>query len=82
VKEFLSSAFNEYLSTQGTVLQDILDYTPELTGVAERNILILMNMMRSMLKVAGMPKNLWAEAITAACYIKNRFTSATKADFT
>ena len=23
VKEFLSSAFNEYLSTQGTVLQDI-----------------------------------------------------------
>jgi hypothetical protein len=32
-KEFLSSAFKEYLSTQGTVLQDIPDYTPEI----ERN---------------------------------------------
>jgi hypothetical protein len=29
-KEFLSSAFKEYLSTQGTVLQDIPDYTPEI----------------------------------------------------
>ena len=36
-KEFLSSAFNEYLSTQGTVLQDIPAYTPELNGTAERN---------------------------------------------
>jgi hypothetical protein len=77
-KEFLSSAFNEYLSTQGTVLQDIRDYTPELNGTAERNIRTVMNMMRSMLKGAGLPKNLWAEAITAACYIKNRFTSSGK----
>ena len=37
-----------------------------------------MNMMRSMLKGAGMPRNLWAEAITAACYIKNPFTSSSK----
>jgi len=29
-----------------------------------------MNMMRSILKGAGLPKNLWAEAIIAACYIK------------
>jgi len=77
-KEFLSSAFNEYLSTQGTVLQDIPDYTPELNGTAERNIRTVMNMMRSMLKGAGLPKNLWAEAIIAACYIKNRFTSSGK----
>ena len=25
---------------------------------------------------AGQPKNVWAEAIVAACYIKNRFTSS------
>jgi len=37
-----------------------------------------MNMMRSMLKGAGVPKNLRAEAITAACYIKNRFISSSK----
>jgi len=35
-------------------------------------------MMRSMLKGAGLPKNLWAEAIIVACYIKNRFTSSSK----
>jgi hypothetical protein len=79
-KEFLSSAFNEYLSTQGTVLQDIPDYTPELNGTAERNTRTVMNMMRSMLKGAGLPKNLWAEAIIAACYIKNRFTSSGKSN--
>jgi len=28
-----------------------------------------MNMMRSVLKGAGLPKNLWAEAIVAACYL-------------
>jgi len=33
-KEFLSSAFNKHLSTQGTVLQDIPDYTPEMKGTA------------------------------------------------
>jgi hypothetical protein len=77
-KEFLSSAFNQYLSTQGMVLQDIPDCTPELNGNAERNIRTVMNMMRSMLKGAGMPRNLWAEAITAACYIKNPFTSSSK----
>ena len=60
-KEFLSSAFNENLSTQGTVLKDIPDYTPELNGTAERDIRTIMNMMRSMLKGAGLPKNLWVK---------------------
>jgi hypothetical protein len=66
------------ISTQGTVLQDIPDYTPELNGNAQRNIRTIMNMMRSMLKGAGLPENLWAEAIIAACYIKNRFASSSK----
>jgi len=35
-------------------------------------------MMRSVLKGAGLPKNLWAEAVIAACYIKNRLTSSSK----
>jgi hypothetical protein len=59
-------------------LQDIPDYTPELNGTAERNIGTVMNMMRSMLNGAGLPKNLWAEAIISACYSKNRMTSSSK----
>jgi hypothetical protein len=31
-----------------------------------------------MLKGSGLPKNLWAEAIIAGCYIQNRFTSSSK----
>jgi hypothetical protein len=31
-----------------------------------------------MLKGAGVPKNLWTEAVIAACYIENRFTSSSK----
>jgi hypothetical protein len=73
-KEFLRPAFNEYLGTQGTVLQDI----PELNGTAERNVRTVMNMMHSMLKGAGVPKKLWAEVIVAACYITNRFTSSSE----
>jgi len=37
-----------------------------------------MNMMRSIVKAADLPKYLWAEAIYAAFYIKNRFTSSKK----
>ena len=47
-------------------MQDIPDYTPDLNGNAERNIRTVMNMMRSMLKGAGLPKNLWAEAFTSS----------------
>ena len=78
IQEFLSSAFNEYLNTQGTVLQDIPDYTTELNGTAEINLRTVKNMMRSMLEDAGLSKNLWTDAIIAACYIKNRFTSSSK----
>jgi hypothetical protein len=45
VKELLSSAFNEYLGTQGTVLKDIPDYIPELNGTMERNIRNVMNVI-------------------------------------
>jgi hypothetical protein len=61
-----------------TVLQDIPDYTLELNRTAERNIRTVMNVMRAMLKTAGLPGNEWAEAISAACYIKNRFASSSK----
>jgi hypothetical protein len=55
-REFLSSLFKECLSTQGTISQDILDNTPELNETAEGNIRIIMNMTRSMLKDARLPR--------------------------
>jgi len=75
-KEFTSTEFREYVSDQGTVLDVIPDYTPQLNETAGRNIRTAMNMMRSMFKAADAPKYLWAEAICDACHIKNRFTSS------
>jgi len=40
--------FKEDLSDQGTVLDDIRDYTPQFNESAERNIRTVVNMMRSM----------------------------------
>ena len=77
-KEFLITALMKYLNTQCTVLQHIPDYTSESNGTAETDIWSVMNMMRSILKGAGLSNNLWAESIIAACYIKSRFTSSNK----
>ena len=65
-KEFLRSAFNEYLSTQHTVLQGIPDDTRELNGIGQRNMRTVWNMMGSIPQGSGLPKNLWTEAITAS----------------
>ena len=69
-KELLNSALREYLSTQGTVLKTFRAKTP---GTAARNTRTVMSIMRSTLKGAGLPKNQWSEAITAAYNIKIYF---------
>jgi len=57
-KEFLNSAFKECLSTQGAVLQDILDYTLELNRTPERDIWTVMNMNSELYCRTGF-KSLW-----------------------
>jgi hypothetical protein len=76
--EFLTKEFATYLNTQGTVLQQIPDYTPELNGTAECNPKTLMNMGCTIPQNAQLPKNLWAEAVVAAAFIKNLYNSTKK----
>ena len=73
----ISKQFQEYLGDQGSVLDAIPDYTPQLNGTAERNVRTAVNMMRSMFESVDvpLPKYFWTEAICTSCYIKNRFTS-------
>jgi len=54
-KKFLSSDFEVYLSTQGTVSWDIPEYSTELHGTARINCTIIKS-MRFMLKVLGHPR--------------------------
>jgi len=49
----LRSSYLQYLSDQVTVLNEIPNYTPQLNGTAERHIRTVMNVIRSMLKAAG-----------------------------
>jgi len=43
-----------------------------MNGIAERINRTLMNLVRSMLKDAKLPKMFWAEAVTATPYIRDR----------
>jgi hypothetical protein len=53
--------FKEYLSDEGTVLDKTPDFTFQLSGTAGRNIRTVMNIMKSILKAAVLPKYLWAK---------------------
>lgn len=49
-----------------------MKYTPPQNGVAERANRTLVEMARCMFLQADAPLSLWAEAINAATYIRNR----------
>ena len=46
--------------------------TPQQNGVAERMNRTLVEIVRSMLSDAKLPKNFWAEALSTAVYLHNR----------
>lgn len=43
-----------------------------MNGIAERVNRTLLDMVRAMLKTAQLPDKFWAEALSAACHVKNR----------
>jgi hypothetical protein len=64
--------FDTFLAQQGIAHQITPPYSPESNGLAERMNRTIMEMVRPMLHVHGYPLNLWAEAVFAANYLKNR----------
>jgi hypothetical protein len=75
--EFTSNQFTKYLQEQGTERRLTTHDTPEHNGVAEALNRRLLERVRAMLHAAQLPKNLWAEAIQHAVWLKNR--TSTKA---
>jgi Reverse transcriptase (RNA-dependent DNA polymerase)/gag-polypeptide of LTR copia-type/Integrase core domain/GAG-pre-integrase domain len=73
--EYLSRAFKDHLTEHGITHQLTVPYTPQQNGIAERLNRTLLNSTRSMLKHMNCDKIFWAEAVTTACYIKNRVTT-------
>jgi hypothetical protein len=73
--EYLSRSFKDHLAEHGITHQLTVPYTPQQNGTAERLNRTLLNSTRSMLKYMNCDKIFWAEAVTTACYIKNRVTT-------
>lgn len=71
-KEYLSKEFNAFLEEEEIRRQLSVEYSPQQNGVAERANRTLVEMARCMLLQSGIPKSLWAEAVNAAAYIRNR----------
>ena len=70
--EFTSNDFTAYLRQQGTERRLTTADTPQHNGVAESLNRRLMERVRAMMHQANLPKNLWAEAIHHAVWLKNR----------
>jgi transposase InsO family protein len=70
--EYRNSTLDSYFKGKGVVHQTTAPYTPEQNGAAERLNRTLMERVRAMLQESQQPKELWAEAVVTACYIRNR----------
>jgi hypothetical protein len=63
--------FTSYCTTQGIQMQQIVPYTPQQNGVAERKKHTLKKMDNCMIQSKGLSLKYWAEVINCANYILN-----------
>ena len=70
--EYLSAEFTNYLKSKGTERRVTVHDTPEHNGVAERLNWTLVECVRAMTHMSGLPKSLWGEAIMHSTWVKNR----------
>ena len=73
--ENLSLEFQGYLRDNGILSQWTPPYTPQHNGVSERRNRTLLDMVRSMMSLADLPKSFWGYALETAVYVLNRVPS-------
>ena len=71
-REYLSNEFKTFLQKEGIIHQLTVEYTPQQNGVAERANRTLVEMARCLMLQGQLPGSLWAEAMNAATYLRNR----------
>ena len=69
--EFTSTRFENYLKTEGIRHEKTIPKTSKQNGVAERFNRTIVEMSRSMLLDAKLPKKFWAECVSTAVYLRN-----------
>ncbi|KAH9782975.1 hypothetical protein KPL71_009140 [Citrus sinensis] len=70
--EYTDGEFLAFCKQEGIQRQFTVAYAPQQNGVAERMNRTLTEIIRAMLRTAGLPNSFWAEAAKTACYIVNR----------
>lgn len=73
--EYVNQPFSNWLSSRGISHQVTAPYTPEQNAVSERGNTITVERARCLRLTAGMPSNLWGEAVNTAIYLENRLPS-------
>jgi hypothetical protein len=63
--------FLEYLAQEGIIREVSAPHSQQQNGTSERCNRTVLDPARSMMKHAGVPNKLWAEAVSTAVYIKN-----------
>ncbi|GEM12761.1 gag-Pol polyprotein [Rhodotorula toruloides] len=70
--EYMSRTFDDMLAEHGIIRESPPPYSPQSNGVAEPVNRSIVEGIVSLLAQAGAPKTLWAEALQAFVFIKNR----------
>ena len=70
--EYMSHKFRNYLAEYGIRHETPPPYLPQSNGVAERVKRTIVEGLISLLNQSHAPKNLWAEALLAFVFVKNR----------
>lgn len=70
--EYTSNEFEQFLKDEGIRHECTVPKTPQQNGVSERMNRTLVDQIRAMLIDSGLPHKFWAEALSTACYLKNR----------
>ncbi|KAK8957861.1 hypothetical protein KSP39_PZI000571 [Platanthera zijinensis] len=73
--EYLSMEFGDYLKECGIVPQLTPPGTPQWNGVSERRNRTLLDMVRSMMSQADLPKSFWGFSLETAAFTLNRVPS-------
>ena len=73
--EYLSHEFLSYLRDNGILSQMTPPYTPQHNGVSARRNRTLLDMVRSMMSKAELPKSFWGYALETAIYLLNKAPS-------
>lgn len=74
--EYISSEFQSFLSSEGTLMDINAPYTPQQNIIYERGNRTTTERARCMLIDANLPKCFWAEAVNTSVYIENRCPEA------